>query len=78
MGIGDMLQAQMDAEDAAQYRWLLDHCQTTGHLWNLLARGDKGTIKDFKTMVGRCMESEKAAYERGRASARSGEVVKNG
>lgn len=69
MGIGDMLQAQMDAEDAAQYRWLLDHCQTTGHLWNLLARGDKGTIKDFKTMVGRCMESENAAYERGRASA---------
>lgn len=71
MGIGDMLQAQIDAEDAAQYRWLLDHCQTTGHLWNLLARGDKGTVKDFRTMVSRCMESEKAAYERGRESART-------
>jgi hypothetical protein len=69
MGFGDMLQAQIDAEDAAQYRWLLDHCQTTAHLWKLLARGDKGTVKDFKTMVGRCMESEKAAYERGRESA---------
>ena len=26
MGIGDMLQAQVDAEDAARYRWLREHC----------------------------------------------------
>lgn len=29
MGIGDMLQAQRDAEDAARYRWLRDHTGNT-------------------------------------------------
>lgn len=54
--------------DAKRYRYLLDHCQTTGHLWNLLARGDKGTIADFNTMVDRIMASQEAAYQRGRRS----------
>jgi hypothetical protein len=29
MGIGDMLQAQQDAEDAARYRWLRSHIAET-------------------------------------------------
>jgi phage terminase large subunit GpA-like protein len=28
MGLGDMLQAQRDAEDAKRYRWLRDHCDS--------------------------------------------------
>jgi len=39
MGTGDMIQAQIDTEDAVRYRWLKKNAATTGHLWQLLSQG---------------------------------------
>jgi hypothetical protein len=74
MGIGDMLQAERDAEDAKRYRWLKSHPDTTPNLWRLLAKGGpENSSESFDKMVDRIMASEAAAFERGRQSTSGAE-----
>lgn len=66
MSIGDMLQAEVDTEDAIRYRWILDHPDGARHLLHLLEQG-KGDKKSFSKMIDRIIASERMAYERGRS-----------
>lgn len=68
MSIGDMIQAEVDAQDAVRYRFLLERPDTARHWFLLLSEG-KGTPQQFSKMVDRVLASEQAAFERGRAAS---------
>lgn len=55
MSIGDMLQAQVDSEDAARYRWLRDHAQ-----WDVMHRLT-WYMPYFETSLDKAIDAARAA-----------------
>lgn len=57
MGIGDMLQAERDAEDAKRYRYLVRNPKGAQRLFHLLHSG-MGNANDLDTMIDGLIVSE--------------------